>query len=482
MNSKILTQVNDVTWDLPATFKKGMLVPGRIIATKHLLEQMDDHVLDQLANVACLPGIINYAFCMPDGHSGYGFPIGGVAAMNMETGVISPGGIGFDINCGMRLCTTNLKTKEVLPKIRELVDSLFKRVPPGVGGGGLFKPTKNQLLEIIQEGSKWCVENGFAEEQDISATEEEGQIKDATPDTVSEKAIKRGLGQLGTLGSGNHYLEIQTVGTNGILEKKTANALGFEKDTVAIMVHCGSRGFGHQIASDYLEVFSSAMKKYNLHVTDRELACAPFSSKEGQEYFGAMACAANFAFVNRQIILHRIRECFSNVFGKSASELGMELVYDVCHNIAKQEFHEVNGKKTELLVHRKGATRAFGPSRIELDKRFRKTGQPIIIGGSMETGSYLLVGRDGSSQTWASSSHGAGRTMSRSEAKQRISGQELQRTMERNGIYVKTASYSGLAEEAGFAYKNVSEVVNTMAAADVSIPVVSLKPLGNVKG
>jgi tRNA-splicing ligase RtcB len=472
----------DVIWDIPTTYKKGMRVPGRIYASQKLIKEMDLAVYDQLTNVACLPGIVNHALCMPDAHSGYGFPIGGVAAFDPDTGVISPGGIGFDINCGMRLVTTNLTFKEVQPKLKMLVDMLFQQVPSGVGCKGFVKLTPQSFKDVMKNGAKWCVENGYGWNEDLERMEDYGCIDHAETSKVSEKAISRGINQLGTLGSGNHYLEIQYAGE--IFDKKVAEKLGIvSEDQICVMVHCGSRGFGHQIGTDYLKVFSDAMRKYDITVPDPELACAPFMSKEGQDYYHAMACAANAAFANRQVILHRIRECFKNVFQKSPEDMEMHLVYDVAHNIAKVEKHMLGKKEKKLVVHRKGATRCFGPSRTELAPMFRKIGQPVIIGGSMETGSYLLLGTDKAlEETFGSTAHGSGRTMSRTKARKEVRGDILQKEMEKRGIYVRTASYSGLAEEAGFAYKPISEVVDTMDKAGISKKIVAFKPIGNIKG
>jgi tRNA-splicing ligase RtcB len=476
-------KIRENVWEIPTGAKPGMTVPGRIYASDKLMQDMDDAVFEQLTNVACLPGIVKYAHCMPDAHSGYGFPIGGVAAFDPEKGgVISPGGIGFDINCGMRLATTTLTEKDVTPRIKELVDALFNRVPAGVGSKGFLKLSHAQFKEVMQAGSKWCVEQGYGWDEDLARTEDSGCITWADPDKVSERAITRGLAQLGTLGSGNHYLEIQVA--ENIFDEKTAKKLGItSNDQICVMVHCGSRGFGHQVATDYLKIFLGKMKDYGIVVRDRELACAPFSSKEGQDYFQAMACAANAAFVNRQVILHRIRECFSKVFNTPVDDLGLHLVYDVAHNIAKVEEHKVNGKNRKLVMHRKGATRCFGPGREELPPVYRDLGQPVIVGGSMETGSYLLLGTEKAlEETWGSTAHGSGRTMSRTKAKHMVRGERLQKEMEKRGIYVRTVSYSGLAEEAGFAYKPISEVVDIMHKLGISKKVVQFKPLGNVKG
>ncbi|MBI2147770.1 RtcB family protein [Candidatus Woesearchaeota archaeon] len=387
-------------------------------------------------------------------------------------------------NCGMRLVTTSLTLDEVQPKLKQLVDLLFKRVPAGVGCTGFVKVTEDQFKDVLRKGSRWCVENGYGWKEDLERTEDEGCIAWADPSKISDKAIKRGIGQLGTLGSGNHYLEIQVASPENILDKKLAAAMGITKpNQICIMVHCGSRGFGHQIGTDYLKLFLDAMPKYGIAVHDKELACAPFNSKEGQEYYAAMACAANMAFANRQVILHRIRECFSEIFGKTPEELEIHLVYDVAHNIAKVEEHVVDGKKKKLVVHRKGSTRCFGPGREELLDVHKKIGQPVILGGSMETGSYLLVGtKKAEEETFGSTAHGSGRTMSRTQAVREFRGEKLQKDMEKRGIYVKAVSMSGLAEEAGAAYKNITDVIDTMDKAGVSKPVVKLLPIGNVKG
>ncbi len=480
---KEIKQINDVVWELPTSYKNGMLVPARIYATKSLLQGMDSGVFEQVTNVACLPGIQKYAYCMPDGHWGYGFPIGGVAAMDAKEGVISPGGIGFDINCGMRLVKTNLNVKEVQPKLKALVDLLFKRVPAGVGSEGFVELDKKGMRDVMVDGVKWCVDNGYGWKEDIERTESKGKIEWADPDKVSDKAAARGMSQIGTLGSGNHYLEIQVVKKENIHDAKLAKTFGLFDGQVVVMVHCGSRGFGHQIGTDYLKIFDQVMPKYGIKVNDRELACAPFSSKEGQDYYKAMACAANMAFANRQVIMHRMRECFGQIFGKKAEELEMELVYDVAHNVAKVEKHKVDGKMKELIVHRKGATRCFGPGNPDLPKIYQKIGQPVIIGGSMETGSYLLVGTEKSmEETFGSTAHGAGRTMSRTQAKHQVRGDQLQKEMEKKGIYVHAVSMSGLAEEAGLAYKEVDEVIGATEKAGISKSVVKLSPIGNVKG
>ena len=479
-----VNKISNWIWEIPKSEKEGMQVPARIYASDVLFENMDKGVFEQITNVACLPGIQKYALCMPDGHWGYGFPIGGVAAFDTENGIISPGGIGFDINCGMRLITTDLKINEVKPRLPELINELFRAVPAGVGSKGVIKASVSQLKDIMRRGAEWCIENGYGWPQDLQRIEEGGHIPGADPSKVSEKAISRGINQLGTLGSGNHYLEIQLVTTENIFDEKIAKVFGIkEKDQIVIMVHCGSRGFGHQVATDYLRVFDKAIKKYDMTVRDRELACAPFKSPEGSDYYKAMLCAANSAFANRQIITHRIRESFSKVFDTNAEKLGIEIVYDVAHNIARVERYKIDGKEKEVLVHRKGSTRSFGPGRRELPEIYREVGQPVIVGGSMQTGSFLLTGTEKAmEETFGSTMHGAGRTMSRSAAKKMVRGDQLMRTMAKDGILVKAASMPGLAEEAGIAYKDISEVVETMDVLGISKKVVKLKPIGNIKG
>ena len=481
---KALERISETAWELPVSYKEGMRVPARIYGTEKLIQEMDGAVFDQVTNVATLPGITKYSLCMPDGHFGYGFPIGGVAAMDAEEGVISPGGIGFDINCGMRLVTTNLTHDEVKPHLKTLVDKLYERVPAGVGSTGFVKISKKEFRKVVEQGARWFVQNGYGWEEDLELTEESGCIEGADSSKISEKAIDRGYNQIGTLGSGNHYLEIQVVHRENILDEDLARHFGITiPDQVVVMFHCGSRGFGHQVATDYLQVFLKVMEsKYGIKIPDRELASAPFDSPEGKDYFSAMKGAINMSFANRQVILHRIREVFSDVFGRSPEDLDMHMVYDVAHNTAKLERHLVNGHMKTLLVHRKGATRAFGPGMEGLPERYKPIGQPVIIGGSMETGSYLLVGTPGGNQTFFSTAHGSGRTMSRTKARRLWHGKKLQKEMEERGIYVRTASWPGLAEEAGDAYKNIDDVILATELAGISKRVVRFIPIGNVKG
>ena len=483
MPSEII-KISDTVWELPTSYKAGMLVPARIYGTEKLIKEMDDGVFEQVTNVACLPGIVKYAYCMPDGHWGYGFPIGGAVAMDAENGVISPGGIGFDINCGMRLVLTNLTYDEVKPRLHELVDTLFRRVPAGVGSTGFLRLSHDEFRTVVEQGAHWCLRHGYAWPADLERTEEGGCIAGSDSAKISNKSVERGYNQIGTLGSGNHYLEIQVAKPENIFDEETARAFGITiPNQVVVMFHCGSRGFGHQVATDYLQVFLSVMeRKYGIKILDRELACAPFHSPEGQDYFAAMKCGINMSFANRQVILHRIREVFSHIFHKSPEELGMDMVYDVAHNTAKLETHVVDGKKRKVLVHRKGATRAFGPGREELPICFRETGQPVIIGGSMETGSYLLAGLSTGNQAFFTTAHGSGRSMSRTKAKKMFRGEKLQREMEQRGIYVRSVSWGGLAEEAGPAYKDIDEVVEATELAGLSKRVIRLIPIGNVKG
>jgi tRNA-splicing ligase RtcB (3'-phosphate/5'-hydroxy nucleic acid ligase) len=479
-----LRAISNTVWELPVTYKKGMRVPARIYGTEKLVREMDDAVFDQVTNVAMLPGISQYALCMPDGHFGYGFPIGGVAAMDiLDGGVISPGGIGFDINCGMRLVRTNLTYKDVKPRLRQLIDRLFARVPAGVGSSGFLKLSRPEFRDVVEWGARWCVEKGYGWKEDLELTEDEGCAKGADSGKVSDKAIERGFNQIGTLGSGNHYLEIQVVREENIADPRLADAFGLFPGQIVVMFHCGSRGFGHQVATDYLRLFLDvAENKYNIKVNDRELACAPYESPEGRDYFAAMKCGLNMSYANRQMILHRVREVFAEVFETPAERLGIHMIYDIAHNTAKLEEHEVGGRKKQLLVHRKGATRAFGPGMKEIPERYRAVGQPVIIGGSMETGSYLLVGTKGGQETFYSAPHGSGRRMSRTQARKQWNGKDLQKSLEQKGIYIRTASWSGLAEEAGGAYKNIDDVVEAAEAAGINKTVVRFVPLGNVKG
>ncbi len=476
-----IIKVNDYLWEIPQSFKSGMRVPARIYASEKLLSEMDDGVFEQVTNVATLPGIQESAYCMPDGHWGYGFPIGGVAAFDLEEGIISPGGIGFDINCGMRLLKTNLTEAEIKPQIEKLIDALFAVIPAGVGSQGFLRLSADEFRAVMREGAAWVIKKGLGQREDLSRTEEHGTIPGGDPAAVSEKALQRGINQLGTLGSGNHYLEVQVV--QEIFNREAAEVFGLKEGQITVMIHCGSRGFGHQVGTDYLDIFANSLTKYGFKIPDMQLASAPFGSPEGQRYYAAMAAAANAAFANRQVIMHQVRGVFEKFFGRATQELGMELIYDVAHNIAKIEDYEIDGQVKKLLVHRKGATRSFGPGQEELDPLYRSLGQPVIIGGSMETGSYLLLGTEKAMQaSFGSTAHGSGRTMSRARAKRQVRGSELQAKMKERGIYVRSVSFSGLAEEAGSAYKDISEVVETVHQAGLSTKVASFRPVGNIKG
>jgi len=480
-----MTQIAETTWELPLSFRRGMLVTARVIGTSQLIEKMDRAVFDQISNVACLPGVVKHVFCMPDGHFGYGFPIGGVAATDPSTGgVISPGGIGFDINCGMRLMRTNLTRDEVEPRIESLVNTLFEMVPAGVGSRGALSISRNQFGEVVEQGSRWCIRNGLGWPEDLELTEESGCILGADASKISSRAVDRGLHQVGTLGSGNHYLEVQVVPEEDVLDPEAATVFGLNiPNQVVVMFHCGSRGFGHQVATDYLQYFLTVMgKKFGINVRDRELACAPLDSPEGQAYFAAMKCSINMAFANRQVILDQVRKAFSKVFKRSAEDLGLRMVYDVSHNTAKLEEHEIDGRLRQVLVHRKGATRAFAGGMEDIPSRYRTQGQPVIIGGSMETGSYLLTGVPGGAETFFSTAHGSGRSMSRTKARKIWRGDKLLRGLKHRGIYVRAVSLKGLAEEAGGAYKDIDEVVEATRRAGLSRPIARFIPLGNVKG
>ncbi|MBU1120828.1 MAG: RtcB family protein [archaeon] len=472
-------KVSEGTWEIPK--EGGMLVPGRVYGTEKIVERIESGAINQIKNVAYLPGIQKYSIALPDAHIGYGFPIGGVAGIDYEKGVVSPGGIGFDINCGVRLIKTNLELKEVKPKVREIIEKLFVDVPSGLGSKGQFRANKNQLNEVMQEGAKWAVKEGFGWSKDLEHMEENGRIELANREKVSEKAIQRGMPQLGSLGSGNHFLEIQLV--EQLFDERVAEKFGLSKGQIVLMVHTGSRGFGHQIASDYLGVMKNAMNKYGIRVPDPQLCCAPINSKEGKDYLEAMYCAVNFAFANRQMIMHWVRDGFSKIMGRSAEEMNLELLYDVAHNIAKIEEHNVEGKRKKLLVHRKGATRAFPAGRKENPKAYAESGHPAIIPGSMGTASWIVVGTEkGLEETFGSIAHGAGRVMSRHEAMRRKKGKQVQEDLMKEGKLVKAASYATLAEEMPEAYKDVDEVVKSLEVSGIAKKIARVVPLGVVKG
>jgi len=471
-----LRKINDFVWEIP---KQGeMKVPALIYASAKLLESVKrDLTLEQARNVACLPGIQRMSYVMPDAHQGYGFPIGGVAAFDLDSGIISPGGVGYDINCGVRLVRTDFMENDISAKRKELLAEIFKEVPAGVGKGGITKLSRSVLRDILTRGAEWAVEQGFGTKEDLSMTEENGRMKDAAPDFVSERALERGIPQLGTLGAGNHFLEIQKVAE--IYDQDIARVFGIQTEgQVLVMIHCGSRGLGHQVASDYIESMENKVGTKGL--PDRELINAPICSPLGQQYYKSMCAAVNYAFANRQMIAHWVRNVFAKVIGSSK---GMRQVYDVCHNVAKIEKHEVDGQTRELCIHRKGATRSFGPGRAEVPEAYRSSGQPVIIPGSMGTASYLLVGTtEAESLSFSSTAHGAGRVMSRHEALRRFRGEQIRDDLQKKGIELRSTSWKGVAEEASGAYKDVDEVVRVSHEVGIGRLVAKVVPVGVMKG
>jgi tRNA-splicing ligase RtcB len=479
-----LNQISENIYEIPIKHKQGMRVPGRVYASPELLEKMKgDLTLTQCVNVAHLPGIQKFAITLPDGHQGYGFPIGGVGATDVnEGGVISPGGVGYDINCGVRLLWTTLERKEVEPKLDNLLSTLFRTVPSGVGAKGQRRFSKGELDEALLGGVKWAVEQGYGWRIDASHCESQGSLEHANPDKISEKAKSRGQPQLGTLGSGNHFLELQYV--EKIYDERIAKAFGITNEgQVTVMIHTGSRGFGHQVCSDYLRVMERAVRKYNIQLPDRELACAPGTSREGEDYFAAMACAANFAWANRQFITHWVREGFDKWYKTDPEELGLQLIYDVAHNICKQERHVIDGKTKSLFVHRKGATRAFPAGHPDLPQDYKPIGQPVILPGSMGTASYLLCGQDAAMEySFGSTAHGAGRVMSRHKAKKRYFGEKVASDLRQRGIFVYATSKKVIAEEAPGAYKDINQVAKVSNDVGIASFVCKLRPMGVVKG
>ncbi len=474
-----LNRISDYIWEIPRTFRKNMKVAARIFASEKLLNTAtSDRSLEQLVNVASLPGIQGQALVMPDVHEGYGFPIGGVAAMDIESGVISPGGIGYDINCGVRLLLSNIVFNEFQPEINQIADEFNKNVPSGVGVGGEIKLDLKMLLEILDRGIEWAESQGFALREDANHIESSGRLENADSENVSEHARLRGKNQLGTMGAGNHFVEVDAIAE--IFDAKIAQIFGLAKNQMVVLIHCGSRGLGHQVATDYIRLMMKNLDKYNIVLPDPELACAPFSSSEGKRYFGAMKAAANFAFVNRQLITHEIRLVWQSIFGKDEN---LKLLYDVSHNIAKVEDHEVNGKRQKVVVHRKGATRSFGPENEELPADYRAVGQPVIIPGSMGSSSYVLVGTNTAMKlSFGSTCHGAGRRMSRHQAKKSIGGKTLISQLAKEGIVVRSGSIAGVSEEAPTAYKEIDEVIRVVDSVGIAKKVARLKPVVVVKG
>ncbi|MCX6818841.1 MAG: RtcB family protein [Candidatus Aenigmarchaeota archaeon] len=476
MDLNKLKKIKDFEWEIP---KSGeMRVPGRIFASEKLIREMDDKVWEQTSNVACLPGIQKASLAMPDAHWGYGFPIGGVAAFDPdEGGVVSVGGVGFDVNCGVTTLKTNLSLNDIKPKIKQVVEALFQSVPAGLGRRGEISLSRSQINELLIEGAPWVVKQGYGTKEDLDYIEENGRVDNAKPENVSDLAIKRETNQVGTLGSGNHYLEVQYI--DQIYDEAIAKKFGLEMNQILVSIHCGSRALGHQICTDYLKTLADASRKYNIPIRERELVCAPINSPEGQKYFSAVNCAINYAFANRQVICHLTRNAFKKVF----PDTDLPLLYNIGHNTVKIEQHIVDGKTKKLYVHRKGATRAFGPNREELPKPYQGVGQPVIIGGTMGTSSYILVGTEyGDEKSFSSVCHGAGRTMSRIQAMKTWRGEKLIQELANRGIIIKTHSFPGLAEEAPGAYKPVEDVVDSVHNAGLAKKVVRMLPLGCIKG
>lgn len=476
LTKKRLVKISDYIWEVPKSYRSDMRVPARIFASAEMLEELfKDRSLWQLVNITTLPGIYRCALAMPDVHEGYGAPVGGVFATNpQEQGIISPGAIGYDINCGVRLLVSSLQYEEVKHQLPKLTETIFKEVPAGVGRGGWWQLSKDEMKGVLEQGAKYLLAGGYARPQDLEATESSGMLGGASADLVSEIAKARGRDQIGTMGAGNHFVEIQRV--QEIFDQAVASKLGLEQGRVAVLIHCGSRGLGHQVATDYIRLMLKALPKYGIELADRELAGAPFNSPEGQNYFAAMKAAANFAWANRQLIAYEVRQAFEKIFGK---EIELNQVYDVAHNIAKIENYE--GR--ELIVHRKGATRAFPLGQVELTPKFRQIGQPVIIPGSMGTSSYVLMGQDKAMEiSFGSTCHGAGRLISRSQAKKQVRGAELKQELEARGISIVAGSMTGLAEEAPLAYKDVSQVVDVVHNLGIAKKVTKLVPIGVIKG
>jgi len=477
-----LQQIKPFEWEIPVSYRSDMKVPVRIIASEQLLQDIGrDKSLDQAVNTACLPGLVGHVVVMPDMHQGYGFPIGGVAASRYPDGVISPGAIGYDINCGVRLLRTNLPYQEAQPYLSELASALNHYCPSGVGQSGHLNLTTAEVEEVCRDGARWALREGYAEREDLERTEESGRIPGADPDQISRRAKDRGRDQVGTLGSGNHFIEINLI--EKVFHPQAAEAMGLQEGNLALQIHCGSRGFGHQVCTDYVKSFQSAVNRYGIDLPDRELVCAPLDSPEGESYLAAMRCAANYAFANRQVLAHYARRAFESVLAGKVDDWHLHQVYDVAHNMGKMETHQVEGQSVEVCVHRKGATRAFGPGAQDLPAVYRHLGQPVLVPGSMGTASWVLLGTEGSMErSFGSSCHGAGRTMSRTQAKKKVWGEDLRDQLEKEGIAVRAQSMAGLAEEAPLAYKDVHAVVDAVTEAGIASQVAVLKPLGVIKG
>ncbi|MBN1121773.1 MAG: RtcB family protein [Anaerolineae bacterium] len=482
MRKQDFQRIEDYVWEIPASFRDDMQVPARLYASDRLLEAaLGDESVDQLVNTATLPGLVKYSLAMPDIHQGYGFPIGGVIASRTGDGVISPGGVGYDINCGVRVLSSGIEAEDIVPFLSELASTLYRNCPSGVGKGGNVKLNDKQFKSLLHEGSSWALKAGYALPEDVRRTEEQGCLKAADAGKVSSRALSRGIGQVGTLGAGNHFIEVDIV--DEVFDANAADAMGLVRGRVAVQVHTGSRGFGHQVCTDYVRQFQEAVRRYGISLPDRQLICAPFHSEEGQSYYGAMCAAANYAFVNRQVLTHHIRRSFEQVLSGKLDDWHLRLVYDIAHNMAKVEKHNVDGKTVEVVVHRKGATRAFGPGYEGLPPEYKDIGQPVLVPGSMGTSSWVLTGtEDSMNQTFGSSCHGAGRVMSRKKAKSTIRGDQLRAELEESGISVQAGSLPGLAEEAPRAYKDVDEVVKVVTGAGIAKKVARLIPLAVIKG
>ena len=475
-------QLDEHLFEVPVSFRKDMRVPARFYADEELLQGVvTDNSLQQLINTATLPGIVKYALAMPDIHQGYGFPIGGVVATELPDGIISPGGVGYDINCGVRLLATHLNKAEIKPHLEHLTTILYSNCPSGVGKGGNIKLKTGELDQVLISGANWAVKRGYGTKADLERTEESGCLAGAESEKVSQRAKSRGKGQVGTLGAGNHFIELDVVDT--VFDDHVAQRIGLWQGQIAVQIHCGSRGLGHQVCGDYVKQFQKMIAKYGLRLPDRELVCAPLSSPEGQDYLAAMKAAANYAFANRQVLAFHIRRSFEKVLAGKVSNHHIFQIYDIAHNMAKVETHRIDGKQMQLCVHRKGATRAFGPGSEDLPPAYRDIGQPVLVPGSMGTASWVLVGTEGSmTQTFGSTCHGAGRTMSRKKAKKTIHGATLREELEGRGILIRAGSMPGLAEEAPAAYKDVDRVVNVVHGAGIAKRVAKLKPIAVIKG
>ena len=476
-----LERIGDVRWRLPQTYRRGMRVPGLLFADVELLEQPgSEQVLEQVANVACLPGIVGASMAMPDVHWGYGFPVGGVAATRVEDGVISPGGVGFDINCGVRLLRSDITEADVRPRVRELVDAIFRHVPVGLGRGGLGL-AHGGLERVLTHGARWAVERDYGDAADLEVTEDRGCIDGARPEVVGQRPRERGAGQLGSLGAGNHFVEVQVV--DEVFDEETARVMSIAAGQIAVLIHSGSRGFGHQVCQDSLRTMGPAAARYHIDLPDRQLASVPVRSPEAEEYLGAMRAAANYAWANRQVLAHHVRQAFEEVFGRAWRQLGLEQVYDVSHNLAKMETHEVDGKPVDLCVHRKGATRAFPAGHPAVPERYQGIGQPVFVPGDMGRASYVAVGGPlAMERSFGSTCHGAGRRRSRGEARRMLRGHDVEHELAALGVTVRAKGRELLAEEAPLAYKDVDAVVDVAERAGLSRRVVRMRPLGVVKG